>query len=357
MPAFIIDLAVIGTVCYLAWLGSDRGIFEMAVLGLELLVSVILGVLLLEPLAHVLGAGLEAGLGPFLPQSMSAEAWGLFFSFLLLCWLPFLVLFTNVHPRFAAGVDMKSITTIEKIGGGLMGGIDALLILGTILITVSLLPFLQGVKVNGNSLHFDVGKLVLRTAAGFAGEWHEGRSLVMQGEPPSRESVATARLSSEPRYDLDEDGSPSEADRFSDVDENGTFTKDLYYDDIDGDSARRIGMIEKYVVGSWDGGMVIMDRERPKPEPAGGAAPAPPVATAQTPPPSPPAAKPEGGAQPAPVAPPKKKVADAEEEIVVLVDEDGNIISEEEMAEGDVEIVEEVVEEVVEDGGTPEKKP
>lgn len=357
MPAFIIDLTVIGTVCYLAWLGSDRGIFEMAALGLQLLVSVILGILLLEPVASMIGDGLLLAFGPFLPEGVAYEAWGLFLGFMLLVWLPFMVLFTNLHPRIARDCDMRSVTMIEKIGGAIVGGLDGILVLGAALITLSILPFFDGLKVNGNSLHFDVGKVVLSAAGGFAGEWHEGRSLVMLGEPPSRESVATARLSSEPRCDLDADGAPSEADRFCDVDENGIFTKDLYYDDIDGDSARRVGMIEKYVVGRWDADLVTMDRDRPKPERAGNSAPAPPAATAQTPPPSPPAAKPEGGAQPAPVAPPKKKVADAEEEIVVLVDEDGNIISEEEMAEGDVEIVEEVVEEVVEDGGTPEKKP
>lgn len=352
MPGFVIDLAVIGTVCYLAWLGSDRGIFEMSALGLQLLVSVILGILLLEPVASVLGAGLESALGPFLPQSMSPEALALFLSFLLLCWLPFLILFTNVHSRLAGVGDMRSITMVEKIGGALMGGIDGLLILGTILITVSLLPFLQGIKVDGNSLHFDVGRAVLRTAAGFAGDWHEGRSLVMQGEPPSRESVATARLSSEARYDLDQDGQPSEADRFYDVDDNGGFTKDLYYDDLNQDSARRIGMIEKYVVGRWDGYIVIQDRERPTQESPGDGATSLP-ATAQAPPPAP--AQPADGQQ---RAVPMKKAADSgEEEIVVLVDEDGNVISEEEMAKGDVEIVEEVVEEVVEEGGAAEKKP
>jgi hypothetical protein len=362
MPGFIVDLAVLGAVLYVGWLGSDRGIFEMAAFGLQLLAAIILGVLLMEPLADLIGSGIESGIGPFLPEWISFEAWAVFLSFALLCWVPFLVLLVNVHPRFAGGGEMKSISTVEKIGGALVGGIDGLLVVGVILITLSLLPFFDGLKVNGNNVHFDVGRTVLHAASGFAGEWHEGRSLAMLGEPASRESVPEARLSSEPRCDSGEGGESSEVARFYDVDENGSFTKDLYYLDVDGSSSRRIGMVEKYVVGRWDGNVVIMDRDRPQPvsqqaPPANQQSEAaPPVR--QAPPPQQPAA-----AQGKPSAVPQPKPTDdsEEEEIVVLVDEDGNVISEEEMAEGNVEIIEEVVEEVVEEvpeeGGDAKKKP
>jgi hypothetical protein len=359
MPSFIVDLAVLGAVLYVGWLGSDRGIFEMAAFGLQLLAAVILGLLLLEPLADVLSSGLQSGLGPFLPDWISLEAWSLFLSFALLCWVPFLILLVNVHPRFAGGGEMKSVSTIEKIGGALVGGIDGLVVVGVILITLSLLPFLDGLKVNGNHVHFDVGRAVLSAASGFAGEWHEGRSLAMLGEPASRESVPESRLSSEPRCDSGEGGESSEVARFYDVDENGSFTKDLYYLDVDGSSSRRIGMVEKYVVGRWDGNVVIMDRDRPQPvsqqAPSANQPPEAAPAARQPPPPQQAAAPKEKP----PAAP--KPDDEAEEEIVVLVDEDGNVISEEEMAEGNVEIIEEVVEEVVEEvpeeGGDAKKKP
>lgn len=354
MPGFIVDLAVLGTVLYVGWLGSDRGIFEMAAFGLQLLLAVILGLLLLEPVADMLSNGLESGLGPFLSDSTGLEAWSLFLSFALLCWVPFLILLINVHPRFAGGGEMKSIPTIEKIGGALVGGIDGLVIVGVILITLSLLPFFDGLKVNGNHVYFDVGRIVLRAVSGFAGEWHEGRSLAMLGEPASRESIPEARLSSEPRYDLNEDSESSEAVRFYDVDENGSFTKDLYYIDVDGSSSRRIGMIEKYVVGRWDGNVVIMDRDRPQPvsqqAPPPNQLPKAPPGPLQPPPPQQAAAPKENPAAP-------KPDAEVEEEIVVLVDEDGNVISEEEMAEGDVEIIEEIVEEVPGEGGDAKQRP
>jgi len=359
MPAFLVDLAVIGTVCYAGWLGSDRGIFEMAAIGLQLFASIVLAVLLLEPLASALGGGIEAAIGPFLPESISIEAWALFLSFLLLSWLPFLVLFVNVHPRLMAGGDMKSVSTIEKIGGTFVGGIVGLLALGALLLTLSLLPFLNGLKVNGNNLYFDLGSVVLNTASRFTGEWHEGRSLVMEGEPASRESVPEALLSSEPLYDVDENGEPSDADRFSDVDGNGSFTKDLYYLDIDGDTARRVGMVEKYVVGCWSGEVVIKDRQRPTPQSQ--RAPSPAEArqgaaqrTASVAEPAPPNKE---DARKPPEKPLNESASDEEDVVVVLVDEDGNVISEEEMAEGDVEVVEEVVEETADDGETVGGKP
>jgi uncharacterized membrane protein required for colicin V production len=350
MPSYIIDLVILITIGYLGWLGTDRGIFEMAAIGLQLLVSLVLAVLLLEPAADLIGGGLEAAVAPFLPQDFPYQAWGTFLAFTLLLWVAFLALWMNLHPRLMAGGDMKSLPIIEKIGGALIGGLTGVLLLGCGLVTLSMIPFLQGLKVNADRLYFDVGRSALRTAGGFTGDWHNGRSLVLDGEPPSRESVPSAKLSSEPRFDLDEDGNPSDADVYRDVDDNGTFTKDLYYEDLDNSSSRRVGLIEKYVVGRWDSYLEVNDRDRPKPA----------VATKQ--PPTPPPQASPAPAKPTPAAEPPKPAdlaaADEEdeeevEEIVVMVDENGEIVSEEEMAEGDVEIVEEVVEE---DGKAATKK-
>ena len=349
MPSYIIDLVILITIGYLGWLGTDRGIFEMAAIGLQLLVSLVLAVLLLEPAADLIGGGLEAAVAPFLPQDFPYQAWGTFLAFTLLFWVAFLTLWMNVHPRLMAGGDMKSLPIIEKIGGALIGGLMGVLLLGCGLVTLSMIPFLQGLKVNADRLYFDVGRSALRTAGGFTGDRHNGRSLILDGEPPSRESVPSAKLSSEPRYDLDEDGNPSDADVFRDVDDNGTFTKDLYYEDLDSSGSRRIGLVEKYAVGRWDSYLEVNDRDRPKPA----------VATKQPPTP-PPSAQPAPAKPAKPAESPKSEdlvAADEEEEVieevVVMVDEDGKIVSEEEMEGADVEIVEEVVEE---DGKAATKK-
>jgi len=361
MPSFVIDLAIVVVVGYLGWLGSDRGIFEMAALGLQLTAAIVFAVLLLEPTAGLLTWAFESALGAFLPQEFPFQAWGMFLAFLVLMWFPFLMLWLNLHPRLVGGGEMKTPHIIEKAGGALLGGLNGVLLLGCGLVTLSMLPFLQGIKVHPDTLLFDVGKSALRTAGGFCPEWHEGRSLVLDGEPPARGVSATDRLSSEPWQDLDDNGTLTDADRYRDVNNDGKFTDELFYVDIDGNSSRRIGLIEKYVVGRWDFYLKVNDRDRPPP--------APPVAKdAATPTakPGPPSPTPEAK----PATPPAEQVTnktkppaavdedqEAEEEIVVLVDEDGNVISEEEMAEGDVEIVEEVVEEIPEEGGDAKKKP
>jgi len=349
MPSYIIDLTLLITVGYLGWLGTDRGIFEMAAIGLQLFVSLVLAILLLEPAADLIGGSLETAIGPFLPDSISYNALGTFLAFALLFWLLFLGLWLNLHPRLMAGGDMKSLPIVEKIGGGLLGGVTGVVLFGVGLVTISMLPFMQGLKVNADRLHFDVGRSVLRSAAAFAGDWHDGRSLVLDGEPVSRLSDSSAKLSSEPWCDLDGDGKFSESDRFRDVDGTDSFTQDLYYKDLDDSGDRRIGFVEKYVVGCWDGNLLVNNRERPQPE----------VAAAQAAP-SPTPAPPKPVQDSKPVEPPKPadlaaagEEEEEVEEIVVMVDENGEIVSEEEMEGADVEIVEEVVEE---DGKAATKK-
>jgi hypothetical protein len=131
-------------------------------------------------------------------------------------------------------------------------------------------PFLAGLKPSGDRGLVDMGKMTLRAAGQFAPEVHEGRSLPVWGEPPSRSSDQTARLTSEPWFDADGDRNYTDVDRFRDVDANGTFSKDLYFKDVDGDGMRRIGLVDKYIVGRWDAELISDDRPRPdlkKPEP------------------------------------------------------------------------------------------
>ena len=356
MPSFVIDLVIVIVVGYLGWLGSDRGIFEMAALGLQLTAAIVFAVLLLEPTAGLLTWAFETGLGAFLPQDFPFQAWGVFLAFLVLLWATFLMLWVNLHPRLVGGGEMKTPHVIEKAGGALLGGLSGVLLLGCGLVTLSMLPFLQGIKVNPDTLLFDVGRSALRTAGDFCPEWYEGRSLILEGEPPTRTVSATDRLSSEPWQDIDDNGTFNDGDRYRDVNNDGKFTDELFYVDLDGNSSRRIGLIEKYVVGRWDFYLKVSDRDRPPPPQVGkDATPQPAKPGPQPPPPEtkqspPPAEQVTKRAKPATTV---DKDQEAEEEIVVLVDEDGNVISEEEMAEGDVEIIEEVPEE----GGDAQKKP
>ena len=290
MPAILFDLIVLVGLLYLAWLGSAMGLYVTTVTALELFVSLVPALLLYEPLAGFLTPFLVDNLGVFLPESVSLQAWAVFLSFATLMWGGFLALWLTVHPK----VTPKEIATLPPIdqgGGAVMGWFGGMLLLGAGMITWSMLPF-GLLRIPAQHMFLDVGKTALRTAGVFAGEMHEGRSLVLYGEPPCRESAGSARLASETWYDTDGNTKPDDFDPYYDGDGNGTFTKDLYYVDLDSDRLRRVGLLEKYTVGCWDGSVMVGNRERPQKGPPKAKPATPPPAENAAEPPAEPAAVP-----------------------------------------------------------------
>ena len=278
MPAILFDLIVLVGLLYLAWLGSALGLYVTTVTALELFVSLVPALLLYEPLACFLTPFLVDNLEVFLPESVSLQAWAVFLSFATLMWGSFLFLWLTVHPK----VTPKEIATLPPIdqgGGAVMGWFGGMLLLGAVMITWSMLPF--GVfRIPAQHMFLDVGKTALRTAGVFAGEKHEGRSVVLYGEPPRRESAGSARLASETWYDTDGNTTPDDFDPYFDADGNGAFTKDLYYEDLDSDRQRRVGLLEKYTVGRWDNLVMVGNRDRPTKVPPKAKPPTPPPAAA-----------------------------------------------------------------------------
>lgn len=292
MPAIVFDLGVLIGILYLAWLGSAFGIYSSAVTALELFISLSLAVLLHEPIAGFLAPILSDNLGMFLPDSVSFQAWSVFLAFGLLMWGTMLTLWLVVHPKIIS-TEIKSIEAIDMAGGAVAAGFAGALFIGAVMVTWSMCPLLSFLRIPAQHMFLDVGKTALRTAGWFAGERHEGRSLVLYGEPASRESVGSARLATETWYDTDTNSTQDDHDPFYDVDGNGTFTKDLYYEDVDGNRLRRVGLIEKYTVGRWDSQVLVANRDRPVKGPAKTAAkpgqpPAPPPAPPPGEPPAPP---------------------------------------------------------------------
>lgn len=259
----LFDLIVAAALLGLAWWGGMAGLRAAAVAALEATCCVLLAVVLHETVAGYLHAGFVMAFGDAISQS-----WAILLCFVGIAWGLLALIRMWIHPRDDEeeeaddGID----PLVDRIGGILAGGFGAVLFVGGLLITLSMIPFLAWLKPSGGLL-LDVGGMVVRMADSFAGERFEGRSLPIYGEPASRSSDPAARLTSEPWFDADEDGSFGEADRYRDVDGNGTFTADLYYTDVDQDGMRRIGLLDKYVVGRWDGDLLSLDRNR---EPANG---------------------------------------------------------------------------------------
>lgn len=301
----LFDLLIVAGILALAYRGWLAGLETAGVAALELLACLAVAVMLHEVVAGWLHAGFTLALGDAVGQ-----AWSILLAFAILGWGSFALVRAVFHrrPADAAEEPEAEIDPLaDRIGGALAGGVGGVVCIGGGLVTLSMVPFLAGFKPSGDRILLDVGKTILRAGGQFATEHHDGLSLPLWGEPASRATNLAAKLTSEPSFDADDDGTFSAPDRFRDVDGNGTFTKDLYYEDVDGDSLRRIGLIDKYVAGRWDGGLISNDRPRPEPKKPEPPRPAPKKPAPAGRPGTKPAAKPTDAAKPGQAAPPAGK--------------------------------------------------
>lgn len=261
----LIDLLIVAAILGFAYRGWIAGLEAASIEALELLACLSIAVLAHEAVAAFLHTGVTLALGDGVSVS-----WSIVLAFSLLGWGVFACIRLLAHGKPADDEDQEGDVDPlgDRLAGAIAGGFGGALFVGGALVTISMVPFLAGMKPSGDRMLLDVGKTVLRAGGQFATESHEGRSLPLWGEPPSRTSDLKARLASEPWFDTDDNGEYSDADRFRDVDGNGTFSKDLYYKDVDGDGVRRIGLVDKYVVGRWDAELISDDRSRPDLKPA-----------------------------------------------------------------------------------------
>jgi uncharacterized membrane protein required for colicin V production len=269
MLILLANLIVLGSVGFCAFLGFQNGLCKAAMAAVAALVAVVWAVLLLEPFGGLLAAVLQVALGPAVSYEFPFQSIGFFLAFALVFGLVLGLAWWRIGPILEDG-QMPVVPLADKLGGAACGGLGGILVVGAVLVMWSMLPLLSGLKVPAGRLFLDPGRLALEAGGRFAGDFHvdqagNSRSLVLFGEPPSRESVRAARLSSEPWQDFDEDSACTDADLYYDVDGNASFTKDLYYEDLDGDNSRRIGLIEKYVISRWDANLIANDRDRPPP--------------------------------------------------------------------------------------------
>ena len=304
MYTIIGDLLVLGAVGYCGMLGYSRGLRPALVVAMELFFTLALTLLLTEPVAILLGPLIGSVGG----RDLDTEAWGTIFSFLILFGIIAAVLQAIVPPGLVYPIEDDDsfandtpLSQPQQIGGAIMGGTCGLLLVGIALITLSMLPLPTAYRFRSTAMLYDVGAFCLRGFSHVAGGGYGGRALVVFGEPVSTAQEPTARLSSESYTDLDGDGKYNDGDAICDIDDSGSFSTDLYYLDLNEDSARQIGMLEKYVTANWGTNPTVQNRERPGAKP-----PAPP----------PPPEEGEAAEQPAAVAaqpaiPPNDEPADA----------------------------------------------
>jgi|688.fasta_scaffold81766_3 uncharacterized membrane protein required for colicin V production len=316
MPAIAFDIIVLLGIVYCGFLGLSRGFFTAAVAGAEVLGALILAVLLHEPLAGLLGPLFMDSFGFFMPSDFAVQPWAVFLCFSLVFWLTLGLVWKFANPKFI-DTEVLPLPLIDQLGGVLAGAFAGSLFLGAILVNWSMCPLLKAVPVPAGEMWIDVGSMALRTAGRFAGErLSTGWSVPTDGEPPPTDGIeGPVRLSSEAWRDRNASGEWDFEDPYRDSDGNGSWTKDYKYVDLDGDRRRRVGLVEKYVVGCWDAGIRVNDREpgagggppkapppKPGPQPQQPPpTPTPPPATGQKPPETPPVKPPvkNGAEEPA----------------------------------------------------------
>ena len=271
MPAIAYDGVVLLGLLYLMWLASDKGIVATSIAAAEVFVSLSLALVLYEPIAGFVFSYLDQNLAFFLPQSISDSLGQLsiFLVFSLLMWGTLAAFWVLVHPKLLPSEEEEveaGMPILDKAGAALVAVYAGNLLFGAALITWSMCPFLW--KIPTNKMYFDVGRTALKSTGRFLGEWHDGRSIPLYGEPLAERSDREALLSSEAWGDYEFNGEGFFDGDYYDADKDGAFTKDLYYFDIDDSRNRRIGMIEKYAANAWDNPLVNdRQREDTKPKP------------------------------------------------------------------------------------------
>ncbi|NBW95642.1 MAG: hypothetical protein EBR28_02660 [Planctomycetia bacterium] len=260
------DLLVIAAVLGAVWLGSTKGLHWATSVALEMAASFGLAFLVHEPVAAGVAEFIRLTAEPLLPQGTDYQWFAILVAFLLACWVPFGLLIYFLHRGDEDGsLDIHPL--VDRIGGAVAGGVAGIVIAGCVLVTLSIVPLPGWLKPAGGSMFLDAGSLVLRAVGRLAPETHEtpegGWSLVLDGEPASRSTSLSAKLTNEPWCDVDGDSKQTEKDPFRDLDGNDTYTKDLYFVDVDGNGSRRIGVLDKYITGCWDSSLNSSPRERP----------------------------------------------------------------------------------------------
>ena len=270
MYTIIGDLLVLGAIGYCGMLGYSRGLRPALVVALGLFFALALSLLLAESVAMLL----VPVIGSVGGRDFDAEAWGALFSFLILFGIIAAVLQAIVPPGLVYPIedddsfaDDTPLSQPQQIGGAIMGGTCGLLLVGIALIALSMLPLPTAYRFRSTAMLYDVGSFCLRGFSHVAGGGSGGRALLVYGEPISTAQEPTARLSSEGYTDLDGDGKYNDGDATCDLDDSGAYSPDLYYLDLDGDTARRIGMLEKYVTANWGTNQTVQNRERPGAKP------------------------------------------------------------------------------------------
>lgn len=144
---------------------------------------------------------------------------------------------------------------IDMVGGVLMGALAGLILGGTALVVLDVMPIPDPYRIGVSPTRNDVGATMLRTLARFVVPDAEARQVLLDGEPPVADGKEGGPVSSEPFVDANGngvfDGDGEAAERHLDHDGSGDFTHRVPFVDANANGMRDIGLLERYRLGDW----------------------------------------------------------------------------------------------------------
>jgi hypothetical protein len=232
----IAAIAVIG----LAIFGWRQGLFVSALAGLQVLVSFVAALALAGAVVEML-RGMDASL----PGRALA--------------IVYLVSFTAVVigirlaiGRFVPEVAVPFAWPIDRGLGTLVGILAGHLLAGAVLVGWSLAMLPGPLRLDPAGLAVDPGAWVLDTFARCVEPASASRKELLHGNAGTAPWPEAPRAS-EPVVDVDGSGGHDSGEPFLDVDGDGSFTRSLGFHDTRGDRRRRLGLVECYRLGAWEG--------------------------------------------------------------------------------------------------------
>jgi len=166
------DLIVIGLVLGLGVFGATSGLFIATVTAMHALITFVMALGFAQPFAGLL-VSLDMPPVFAFPAAFGILAVGIAVALRLLIG----------HYVRADAVEFEPI--IEKVGGGLLGAVAGIIVAGTLLVTLSIMPLPESLRLDASALRFDVGSGMLRTLARVAVPDPVQRKILLEGDAAS----------------------------------------------------------------------------------------------------------------------------------------------------------------------------
>ena len=170
------DLVVIGLVLGLGVFGASSGFLSGTMIAMHALTTFVVALGFAQPFASLL---VSLDMPPIyaFPAAFGILAVGIAVALRLLIG----------HYVRADAVEFEPI--IEKVGGGLLGGVAGIIVGGTLLVAMSIMPLPESLQIDASALRFDVGGGMLRTFARVAVPDQAQRKILLEGDAASTDGA------------------------------------------------------------------------------------------------------------------------------------------------------------------------